>query len=212
MSEGKTIRELAEENRDLVYQAIRNIECQKGRSLFKPISLYEILKHVSARGLKSRRNVRRYLDHLRENEKVFHLSHNQYVSNVMNELKTIVEVAVTSRFIEKVDVWDTKAMWDAWKDILYTHPEWERVQPAEVMYQVDDWMKEHLVIYLATPDEILDKSLDHSAMHYLLKLIETIAMMRGRLPPLLSDKGFKMIISFEPTALVINHSSFFETT
>ena len=66
-------------------------------------------------------------------------------------------------------------------------------------------MKEHLVIYLATPDEILGKSLDHSAMHYLLKLIEAIAMMRGMLPLLLSDKGFKMIISFEPTALAINH-------
>lgn len=212
MSKRKTIRESAEENRNLVYKTIRCIETQKGRSLFKPISLSEILEHVSGKGLKSRRNVRRYLDYLRDDKKVFHLSHNQYVSNVIHELKTIVEGAVTSRFMEKVDVWDTKAMWDAWKDILDIHSEWGRGETAEIMYQVDDWMKEHLVVYLATPDEILDASLDHSAMHYLLKFIETITTMSGVLHPLLSDKGFKMIVSFEPTALVINPSFFLETT
>ena len=138
-----------------------------------------------------KRTIRRYLEkYARER--------NQYCSDVVWEIKNIIESALSSKFFEKVDVWKSSAAWEIWEGILDIQPEWKYAQTAEVMDQVEEWIKNHLIIYFATSKEIVKEDLNPAAMHYILKLIEIITRAMWEKNPLLSDKGFKMFLDFEP--------------
>lgn len=147
----------------------------------------------------SDRTIRRYLYELKDDERIVIPEDNHYCSDIVWGIKEIIESTFSSKFLDKVDVWKSKAISGLWEEILFLKPEWESANPGEVMNQVEDWVEKHLKIYLAASDEISDERLNHAAMHFILKMIGTITRMMGMKPPLLSDKGFTIIIDFKPT-------------
>jgi len=158
---------------------------------------YEKLYQMSIKG--DKRSIRRYLKNLIYKNKIIY-DRNEYCSDILWDLKNMIEHALSSEYFKRVDKWELKIMQDLYQVLLSYKQEWKNAPLANMMNQLEDWMDEHVKIYLSTNKDLLDGyNLDLSIMNHVISLIDVITMKVDFKPLFLSDQPFTIIIDVKPT-------------
>ena len=148
-----------------------------------------------------KRTIRRYLENLTKNNKIIY-NKNEYCTDVIWDVKNIIENALSSEYFKKVDKWDLPEMYELLQNLISDKEELKDVSSSDMMMQMEYWINEHVKIYLSSNSKYLDDdSFNRGIMQDILSLINLISMKANFINLFLSDKPFTIIINVKPTPI-----------